>query len=118
MLKGLVSILVSLLAFGAWALNPTHHLTDSDVERLQGVLDQPFTDLKSAYFSVVGLSKLGEDVPDSDVSLFKYGRISYRHTVIACLLIYYIYIFCYIFRRLAASLSPIWILPASNLCFM
>lgn len=67
-LKGLVSILVSILALGAWALNPIHHLTSSDVDRLQGVLEQPYTDLKSAYLSIVGLSKLGVSVPDSDVS--------------------------------------------------
>ncbi|KAF4093891.1 hypothetical protein AMELA_G00006710 [Ameiurus melas] len=62
----LVSIVVSILALGAWALNPTHHLTASDVDRLQDFLEQPFTDLKSAYFSIVGLSKLGASVPDSD----------------------------------------------------
>ncbi|KAI5093325.1 dolichyl-diphosphooligosaccharide--protein glycosyltransferase subunit 2 precursor [Silurus meridionalis] len=62
----LVSIVVCILALGAWALNPTHHLTASDVDRLQGVLEQPFTDLKSAYLSIVGLSKLGVSVPDSN----------------------------------------------------
>uniref|UniRef100_A0A671NX87 Dolichyl-diphosphooligosaccharide--protein glycosyltransferase subunit 2 n=1 Tax=Sinocyclocheilus anshuiensis TaxID=1608454 RepID=A0A671NX87_9TELE len=48
------------------ALNPTHHLTITDVARLQAVLSQPFTDLKSAYYSVVGLSKLGIFVADAD----------------------------------------------------
>lgn len=83
MLKGLVSIVVSLLALGAWALNPTHHLTDSDVDRLQDFLEQPFTDLKSAYLSVVGLSKLGVPVSDSDVSLNKcHGYHTNAHKVI------------------------------------
>lgn len=116
MLKGLVSIVVSILALGALALNPTHHLTASDVDRLQSVLEQPFTDLKSAYFSIVGLSKLGVSVPDSDVSLNKYHRdILQTHLFIACLLRVYPF---YIFRLLAISLRLTWILQALNLCFM
>lgn len=92
MLKGLVSIVVSILALGAWALNPTHHLTASDVDRLQGVLEQPFTDLKSAYFSTVGLSKLGVSVPDSDVSLNKCHKdIIQTRLCIACLLTVFIF---------------------------
>ncbi|XP_066528873.1 dolichyl-diphosphooligosaccharide--protein glycosyltransferase subunit 2 isoform X2 [Hoplias malabaricus] len=62
----LVSILVFALALGAQALTPTHHLVSSDVDRLQAVLSQPFTDLKSAYLSIVGLSKLGVSVADSE----------------------------------------------------
>lgn len=108
-LKGLVSIVVSILALGAWARNPTHHLTASDLDRLQDVLEQPFTDLKSAYFSIVGLSKLGASVPDSDVSSDQYQRdISYH--MYTKTLIYRISV--YTFRRLAISLRPTWILQA------
>uniref|UniRef100_A0A673W4X2 Dolichyl-diphosphooligosaccharide--protein glycosyltransferase subunit 2 n=1 Tax=Salmo trutta TaxID=8032 RepID=A0A673W4X2_SALTR len=46
------------VALGAQALTPSHHLSLSDVERLKGLLSQPFTDLASAYYSIVGLSKL------------------------------------------------------------
>uniref|UniRef100_A0A672N3B3 Dolichyl-diphosphooligosaccharide--protein glycosyltransferase subunit 2 n=1 Tax=Sinocyclocheilus grahami TaxID=75366 RepID=A0A672N3B3_SINGR len=53
------------------ALNPTHHLTVTDVARLQAVLSQPFTDLKSAYYSVVGLSKLGIFVADETCRFIK-----------------------------------------------
>uniref|UniRef100_A0A8C6PAB8 Dolichyl-diphosphooligosaccharide--protein glycosyltransferase subunit 2 n=1 Tax=Nothobranchius furzeri TaxID=105023 RepID=A0A8C6PAB8_NOTFU len=49
---------------GAQALTPSHYLSLSDVSRLQNLLSQPFTDLQSAYYSVVGLSKLGGIVPD------------------------------------------------------
>uniref|UniRef100_A0A8C6P9U3 Dolichyl-diphosphooligosaccharide--protein glycosyltransferase subunit 2 n=1 Tax=Nothobranchius furzeri TaxID=105023 RepID=A0A8C6P9U3_NOTFU len=48
----------------AQALTPSHYLSLSDVSRLQNLLSQPFTDLQSAYYSVVGLSKLGGIVPD------------------------------------------------------
>ncbi|XP_062842368.1 dolichyl-diphosphooligosaccharide--protein glycosyltransferase subunit 2 [Trichomycterus rosablanca] len=62
----LVGIVVFILALGAKALTPSHHLTPTDVDRLQAALDQPFRDLKSAYFSIVGLSKLGVSVADSN----------------------------------------------------
>lgn len=114
-LKGLVSIAVSVLALGASALNPTHHLTASDMDRLQDVLEQPFTDLKSAYLSIVGLSKLGVSVPDSDVSLNKYHKANIKKNVLIGCIFINIYIF---FRRLAISLRPTWILQALNLCFM
>uniref|UniRef100_A0A8C1Z6B7 Dolichyl-diphosphooligosaccharide--protein glycosyltransferase subunit 2 n=1 Tax=Cyprinus carpio TaxID=7962 RepID=A0A8C1Z6B7_CYPCA len=52
------------------ALTPTHHLTTTDVARLQALLSQPFTDLKSAYYSVVGLSKLGISVADAATCRF------------------------------------------------
>uniref|UniRef100_A0A4W5QSW2 Dolichyl-diphosphooligosaccharide--protein glycosyltransferase subunit 2 n=1 Tax=Hucho hucho TaxID=62062 RepID=A0A4W5QSW2_9TELE len=44
------------VALGAQALTPSHHLSLSDVERLKGLLSQPFTDLASAYYSIVGLT--------------------------------------------------------------
>uniref|UniRef100_A0A8C1RU03 Dolichyl-diphosphooligosaccharide--protein glycosyltransferase subunit 2 n=1 Tax=Cyprinus carpio TaxID=7962 RepID=A0A8C1RU03_CYPCA len=56
--------------FSIQALTPTHHLTTTDVARLQAVLSQPFTDLKSAYYSVVGLSKLGISVADAATCRF------------------------------------------------
>lgn len=59
--------LVSLALAGAQALTPAHHLSLSDVSRLQNLLSQQFTDLESAYYSVVGLTKLGATVPDQDV---------------------------------------------------
>uniref|UniRef100_A0A9J8DJJ4 Dolichyl-diphosphooligosaccharide--protein glycosyltransferase subunit 2 n=1 Tax=Cyprinus carpio carpio TaxID=630221 RepID=A0A9J8DJJ4_CYPCA len=62
--EGLFSLLVLSLVLETQALTPTHHLTTTDVARLQAVLSQPFTDLKSAYYSVVGLSKLGIFVAD------------------------------------------------------
>uniref|UniRef100_A0A671Z3V5 Dolichyl-diphosphooligosaccharide--protein glycosyltransferase subunit 2 n=1 Tax=Sparus aurata TaxID=8175 RepID=A0A671Z3V5_SPAAU len=51
---------------GAQALTPAHYLSLSDVSRLQNLLSQQFTDLESAYYSVVGLTKLGATVPDQD----------------------------------------------------
>uniref|UniRef100_A0A8C4F9F3 Dolichyl-diphosphooligosaccharide--protein glycosyltransferase subunit 2 n=1 Tax=Dicentrarchus labrax TaxID=13489 RepID=A0A8C4F9F3_DICLA len=48
----------------AQALTPAHYLSLSDVGRLQNLLSQQFTDLESAYYSVVGLTKLGATVPD------------------------------------------------------
>ncbi|KAA0708004.1 Dolichyl-diphosphooligosaccharide--protein glycosyltransferase subunit 2 [Triplophysa tibetana] len=59
-------LLILSLVLGTQTLNPTHHLTASDVARLQAVLSQPFTDLQSVYYSVVGLSKLGIFVADAD----------------------------------------------------
>ncbi|KTF97463.1 hypothetical protein cypCar_00023358 [Cyprinus carpio] len=63
--EGLFSLLVLSLVLETQALTPTHHLTTTDVARLQTLLSQPFTDLKSAYYSVVGLSKLGISVADA-----------------------------------------------------
>uniref|UniRef100_A0AAQ5ZYW2 Dolichyl-diphosphooligosaccharide--protein glycosyltransferase subunit 2 n=1 Tax=Amphiprion ocellaris TaxID=80972 RepID=A0AAQ5ZYW2_AMPOC len=48
----------------AQALTPAYYLSLSDVARLQNLLSQQFTDLESAYYSVVGLTKLGATVPD------------------------------------------------------
>uniref|UniRef100_A0A671Z403 Dolichyl-diphosphooligosaccharide--protein glycosyltransferase subunit 2 n=1 Tax=Sparus aurata TaxID=8175 RepID=A0A671Z403_SPAAU len=58
---------VYLALAGAQALTPAHYLSLSDVSRLQNLLSQQFTDLESAYYSVVGLTKLGATVPDQDV---------------------------------------------------
>lgn len=65
---GLLGLFVLSLALsGAQALTPAHYLSLSDVARLQGVLSQHFTDLESAYYSVVGLTKLGATIPDHKV---------------------------------------------------
>lgn len=86
--------MVSVLALGGWALNPTHHLTASDVDRLQGVLEQPFSDLKSAYLSIVGLSKLGASVPDPDVSLNKHRKDGMQARLFAVFLLTGFYFWC------------------------
>ncbi|KAL2090771.1 hypothetical protein ACEWY4_013034 [Coilia grayii] len=62
----LLCLVLLALAVSAQALTPSHHLTASDVARLEARLGQPFTDLQSAYFSIVGLSKLGVTVADAD----------------------------------------------------
>ncbi|KAJ7998537.1 hypothetical protein DPEC_G00205940 [Dallia pectoralis] len=72
----LFSLVLLAVALGAQALNPSHHLSLSDVERLQGLLSQPFTDLASAYYSIVGLSKLGATVADeNDACQFLKGQL-------------------------------------------
>uniref|UniRef100_A0A4W6D5B1 Dolichyl-diphosphooligosaccharide--protein glycosyltransferase subunit 2 n=1 Tax=Lates calcarifer TaxID=8187 RepID=A0A4W6D5B1_LATCA len=48
-------------------LTPAHHLCLADVARLQNFLSQQFTDLESAYYSVVGLTKLGAAVSDHNI---------------------------------------------------
>ncbi|TRY82611.1 hypothetical protein DNTS_032564 [Danionella cerebrum] len=60
------SLLVLSLVLETQTLTPSHHLSLNDVARLQSVLSQPLTDLKSAYYSVVGLGKLGVVVADTD----------------------------------------------------
>lgn len=57
-------LILLTLAIGTQALSPSHYLSLSDVARLQALLNQPFTDLESAYYSIVGLSKLGSSVGD------------------------------------------------------
>ncbi|XP_046882159.1 dolichyl-diphosphooligosaccharide--protein glycosyltransferase subunit 2 isoform X1 [Hypomesus transpacificus] len=61
---GLFSLVFLTLALGAQALTPSHYLSRSDVERLQALMRQPFTDLESAYYSIVGLGKLGSSIAD------------------------------------------------------
>ncbi|XP_041743366.1 dolichyl-diphosphooligosaccharide--protein glycosyltransferase subunit 2 isoform X3 [Coregonus clupeaformis] len=63
---GVFCLVLLTVALGAQALTPSHHLSLSDVERLKGLLSQPFTDLASAYYSIVGLSKLGASVADEN----------------------------------------------------
>nr|XP_005990458.2 PREDICTED: dolichyl-diphosphooligosaccharide--protein glycosyltransferase subunit 2 isoform X2 [Latimeria chalumnae] len=57
-------ILTLVLVAGIQALTPSHYLSSSDVGKLKAFLEQPFTNLESAYYSIVGLSKLGAKVPD------------------------------------------------------
>lgn len=64
---GLFGFLLGLALAGAQALTPAHYLSLSDVGRLQNLLSQEFTDLEAAYYSVVGLTKLGATVPDHKV---------------------------------------------------
>lgn len=59
-----VFLLALTIIASAQALTPTHYLTKHDVERLKASLDQPFTSLESAFYSIVGLSSLGAQVSD------------------------------------------------------
>ncbi|XP_077807837.1 dolichyl-diphosphooligosaccharide--protein glycosyltransferase subunit 2 isoform X9 [Macaca mulatta] len=60
-----VFLLALTIIASTWALTPTHYLTKHDVERLKASLDRPFTNLESAFYSIVGLSSLGAQVPDA-----------------------------------------------------
>lgn len=67
---GLLGLLFLGLALGgAQALTPSHYLSQSDVARLENLLSRPFSDLESAYYSVVGLSKLEAVLPDHKVRI-------------------------------------------------
>ncbi|RVE72676.1 hypothetical protein OJAV_G00042850 [Oryzias javanicus] len=57
-------LFLGLVLGGAQALTPSHYLSQSDVARLENLLSRPFSDLESAYYSVVGLSKLEAVLPD------------------------------------------------------
>ncbi|XP_077729223.1 dolichyl-diphosphooligosaccharide--protein glycosyltransferase subunit 2 isoform X3 [Canis aureus] len=59
-----VFLLALTILASTQALTPTHYLTKPDVERLRASLDRPFTSLESAFYSIVGLSSLGAQVPD------------------------------------------------------
>uniref|UniRef100_A0A8D0K9T4 Dolichyl-diphosphooligosaccharide--protein glycosyltransferase subunit 2 n=1 Tax=Sus scrofa TaxID=9823 RepID=A0A8D0K9T4_PIG len=59
-----VLLLALTIIASTQALTPTHYLTKHDVERLKASLDRPFTSLESAFYSIVGLSSLGAQVPD------------------------------------------------------
>lgn len=61
---------LGLVLGGAQAATPSHYLSQSDVARLQNLLGRPFSDLESAYYSVVGLSKIEAAVPDHKVRIF------------------------------------------------
>lgn len=64
-----VFLLALTIIASTQALTPTHYLTKADVERLKASLDRPFTSLESAFYSIVGLSSLGAQVPDVKVRL-------------------------------------------------
>ncbi|NXC58238.1 RPN2 glycosyltransferase, partial [Aleadryas rufinucha] len=53
-----------LLLASAQALVPSHRLAARDLARLRAVLERPFTDVRDAYYSIVGLSSLGARVAD------------------------------------------------------
>ncbi|XP_024895520.1 dolichyl-diphosphooligosaccharide--protein glycosyltransferase subunit 2 isoform X2 [Pteropus alecto] len=59
-----VFLLALTIIASTQALTPTHYLTRHDVERLKASLDRPFTSLESAFYSIVGLSSIGAQVPD------------------------------------------------------
>ncbi|XP_058859814.1 dolichyl-diphosphooligosaccharide--protein glycosyltransferase subunit 2-like isoform X1 [Acipenser ruthenus] len=61
---GLISLFLLALVLRAQALTPSHHLSSADVTRLKAFLNQPLEDLESAYYTIVGLSKLGARVSD------------------------------------------------------
>ncbi|XP_066558667.1 dolichyl-diphosphooligosaccharide--protein glycosyltransferase subunit 2 isoform X2 [Amia ocellicauda] len=61
---GLISLVLFGLVLGAHSLTPSYHLSPTDVARLEAFLNQPLTDLESAYYSIVGLNKLGTRVSD------------------------------------------------------
>uniref|UniRef100_A0A8C3N2I6 Dolichyl-diphosphooligosaccharide--protein glycosyltransferase subunit 2 n=1 Tax=Geospiza parvula TaxID=87175 RepID=A0A8C3N2I6_GEOPR len=46
------------------ALVPSHRLDARDLARLRAVLERPFTDVRAAFYSIVGLSSLGVKVAD------------------------------------------------------
>ncbi|KAJ7406493.1 Dolichyl-diphosphooligosaccharide--protein glycosyltransferase subunit 2 [Willisornis vidua] len=62
-LAAALSLLLLLLA-GARALAPSHRLTARDLARLRAALERPFTDVRAAYYSIVGLGSLGVRVAD------------------------------------------------------
>ncbi|XP_069744133.1 dolichyl-diphosphooligosaccharide--protein glycosyltransferase subunit 2 [Narcine bancroftii] len=45
-----------------------YYLSNSDVERLAQTLEQPFLNLENAYYTIVGLQKLGKQVADEQVA--------------------------------------------------
>nr|DBA27768.1 TPA: hypothetical protein GDO54_008229 [Pyxicephalus adspersus] len=60
-----------LVLFGAFALlatvqalTPSHYLSRSDVERLEGVLEHPVSVLENAYYYIVGFQHLGASLSD------------------------------------------------------
>lgn len=64
-----VFLLALTIIASTQALTPTHYLTKHDVERLKASLERPFTNLESAFYSIVGLNSLGAQVPDVKVML-------------------------------------------------
>ncbi|KAJ1124011.1 hypothetical protein NDU88_002475 [Pleurodeles waltl] len=52
-------ILAILLVANIRALTPSHYLTRPDVDRLKAALEQPVSDLETAYYHIVGFSHLG-----------------------------------------------------------
>ncbi|XP_034023387.1 dolichyl-diphosphooligosaccharide--protein glycosyltransferase subunit 2 [Thalassophryne amazonica] len=57
-------LVLGLVLVRTQAVTPAHYLSLSDVARLQNLLNRPFTDLESAFYSVVGLTKLGGTAAD------------------------------------------------------
>ncbi|XP_069508396.1 dolichyl-diphosphooligosaccharide--protein glycosyltransferase subunit 2 isoform X2 [Ambystoma mexicanum] len=57
-------IFALLLVVNTRALTPSHYLTRNDVGRLKASLEQPVSDLKTAYYHIVGFSHLGAKLLD------------------------------------------------------
>ncbi|XP_062897323.1 dolichyl-diphosphooligosaccharide--protein glycosyltransferase subunit 2 isoform X1 [Mobula hypostoma] len=67
--SGILFILFTLaLLTGTQAVTLKHYLSDSDIERLAQTLEQPFINLENAYYTVVGLQKLGKEVADEQAA--------------------------------------------------
>lgn len=79
-----VFLLALTIIASTQALTPTHYLTKHDVERLKASLDRPFTSLESAFYSIVGLSSLGAQVPDVKVWLLPWCPEWFRRTFNPC----------------------------------
>ncbi|XP_030067923.1 dolichyl-diphosphooligosaccharide--protein glycosyltransferase subunit 2 isoform X2 [Microcaecilia unicolor] len=60
--SSLVFILVLTLVGSIQALTPSHYLTRQDVGRLKKSLEQPISNLESAFYYTVGFSQLGSEV--------------------------------------------------------
>ncbi|GCB69919.1 hypothetical protein scyTo_0008472 [Scyliorhinus torazame] len=50
------------------AITLKHYLSNSDIERLTQTLKQPYSNLENAYYTIVGLQKLGSQVPDEQTA--------------------------------------------------
>ncbi|XP_075757425.1 dolichyl-diphosphooligosaccharide--protein glycosyltransferase subunit 2 isoform X1 [Pelodiscus sinensis] len=61
-------LLALTFAASIQALTPTHYLTRRDVERLKASLERPFSNIEAAFYSIVGLSKLGMQVSDEQAA--------------------------------------------------
>ena len=92
------------LALGAQALTPSHYLSRSDVERLQALLRQPFTDLESAYYSIVGLGKLGSSIADEAVSIKKVNVLMQLQLQ----LVFFWYTFCSVCNTIIIRISTLF----------
>lgn len=66
-------LVLALLAI-VHALTPSHYLSQADVERLKDALEQPLSDLETAYYYIVGFNHLGASVADEQVRLWNVSQ--------------------------------------------